>query len=106
MKKYTVDRMTEKRAFYNFTEPNKKGEKITVEITECEAGKGQRKIGFPSHWLSVSTYVTREDGACYGAYNPFTEPCEYGRRVIVDKLLTPSEDNIKKALEMVAEMAF
>lgn len=106
MKNYTIEKMTEKRAFYNFTEPNKKGEKITIEITECEAGKEQKKIGFPAHWLSIQTYVTKEDGSCYGGYNPFIEPYEYGRRIIVDKLLTPSENNIKKALEMVAEMAF
>lgn len=106
MKNYTIEKMTETRAFYNFTEPNEKGEKITVEITECESGKEQRKIGFPPHWLSVHTYVTKEDGTCYGGYNPFTEPYTYGRRVIVDKLLTPSGENIIKALEMVAEMAF
>jgi len=106
MKNYTIKKMSETRAFYSFAEVNKKGEKITVEITECEAEKAQRKIGFPAHWLNVHTYVTREDGTCYGGYDPFIEPYEYGHKVIVDKLLTPSAENIEKALEMVADMAF
>ena len=34
-KNYTIEQMAETRWFFNFTDANEKGEKITVELSKC-----------------------------------------------------------------------
>lgn len=93
---------SEIRKMYEFEERNSKGEKITVEISECEAGKQQLKMGFPEHWLGVRAYAEKENGDCSGKYNPFQK----NHMVIIESLLTVSDENKKKVLEMVEKLAF
>lgn len=103
MRKYNeISTGSEIRKMYEFTERNSKGEKITVEISECEAGKRQLKMGFPKYWLGVRTYAEKENGDCSGKYNPFIG----NRMVDIENLLTVSDENKKKCLEMVEELAF
>ena len=37
MRKYTSEKRSESRTFYQFEEMNSKGEKITFELTKCES---------------------------------------------------------------------
>lgn len=116
MRKYKeISTGSEMRKMYEFEERNIKGEKITVEITECEAGKNQLKMGFPKNWLSVQTYAEKENGDCSGKYDPFTileeRKDQNGknicfRKVDIKNLLTISEENKKKCLEIVEKIAF
>lgn len=105
---------SEIRKMYEFEERNSKGEKITVEILECEAGKQQLKMGFPKNWLSVHTYAQTKE-YCSGKYDPFIiienftdengRKCCY-RKVDIKNLLPVSEENKKKSLEIVEDIAF
>lgn len=103
MRKYNeISTGSEIRKMYEFKEKNSKGEKITVEISECEAGKQQLKMGFPEHWLGVKTYAEKENGDCSGKYNPFSK----NHMVDIESLLTVSDENKKKVLEMIEKIAF
>ncbi len=105
---------SEIRKMYEFEERNSKGEKITVEISECEAGKEQMKIGFPKHWLHVRTYAETKE-YCSGKYDPFVivenftdengRKCCY-RKTDIKNLLTVSDANKLRALEIVENIAF
>lgn len=103
MRKYNeISTGSEIRKMYEFEGRNSKGEKITVEISECEARKQQLKMGFPKHWLDVRTYAEKENGDCSGKYNPFIK----NHMVDIENLLTVSDENKKKALEMIENIAF
>lgn len=115
MRKYKkIELGTTTREMFEFEESNEKGEKITIEISECHASKEQQKIGFPAHWLSVQTYAETAE-YCSGKYDPFTlieeftdnngRRCCY-RRVDVANILPVSEENKKICLEMVERLAF
>lgn len=90
---------------YECTELNSKGEKITIEIAECESCKERQKIGYPQKWLAVDTYIEDARG-CWGRYNPFVKNKGTRQVVAFEKLLTPSAENVVKAIEMVEELAF
>lgn len=94
MKKYNVKKITEARRIYTFTEPNKKGEKIVVEITSCKNSgdphalpKLWKKHGFINRelesYLTVNTYIYNETG-CWGLYNPQEKTSEDGKRRVID----------------------
>lgn len=76
MKNYTRTLMNPgracKREWFKFTEKNRKGETILIEICDCDMHDRWRKEhGFKfDKWLSVRTYVTDESGCCRGVYNP------------------------------------
>lgn len=81
-KEYTIEQMAETRWFYYFTEPNAKGETLTIELTKCEDepnwknsnSKRWKKNGYTDRVLetywSISTYIRDTEGNCYGRYNP------------------------------------
>lgn len=110
-----IETGSETRKMYEFEKRNNKGEKITVEITECEAGKTQLKMGFPKNWLCVRTYAEKENGDCSGKYDPFTIVVNFKdengryvchRKVDIKNLLTVSDENKRKCLEIVEDIAF
>lgn len=80
-KEYTIEQMAETRWFYNFTEPNAKGETLTIELNRCDdpdcknsIPKLWKEYGYTdkvleSYW-SIRTYVRDTEGDCYGRYNP------------------------------------
>ena len=97
MKNYTVETMVEgRRYFINFTEKNRKGETLVIELTKCEDDPNYKK-SLPKMWeksgyidrvltsyWSVSTYVTDTENGCRGDYNPQHKLSEDGRRYVIN----------------------
>lgn len=94
-----------------FTEKNKKGESLKVEVVVQEWGDkntlwdawikhGWMKKKLPT-LLFISTYATDEDGNQRGLYNPQHKRSEDGRREVVDFdwMLEGTEENIERILE-------
>jgi len=113
-KNYTVEQMAGTRWFYNFTDANKKGEKITVELSKCENSYSINSL--PNLWYkhgyidrvletywSVEVYTTDTEGACWGRYNPQTKLSEDGKRSVInfDWMFEATEENKEKILNEV-----
>ena len=114
-----IKKMCETRAFYEFKDKNKKGEKIVVEITKVfpELTKGSLPMLWKEHgftkklytsYLCADVYVTNEEGNCYGKYNPTVKPSKDGKRYVInfDWMLEVSDENIEKILKEVNRLAF
>lgn len=81
-KEYTVEQVADTIWIYTFTEANKKGETLTIELSKNEDDPNW-KNSLPKLWKEhgyvnrilqtywgISTYVRDTEGACYGGYNP------------------------------------
>jgi hypothetical protein len=111
---YTIEQMAETRWFFNFTDTNAKGEKITVELSKCSNPHCNNSL--PNLWFkhgyvdrvletywSVETYVTDTEGACWGRYNPQTKLSKDGKRVVInfDWMFEATEENKENILNEV-----
>lgn len=123
---YTIEKRTEKDTIYTFTEPNDKGEKVVVDIVECENFGGNKSLPYlwKKHgyidrvletYLSVKVYVYDTDGNCYGRYNPqeklHIEKDNKGKIIVMrpvfdfDWMFEATEENKKKILDEVYRRA-
>ena len=81
MNNYIIEQTAEATWFYTFTEVNKKGEKLVIELSKSEDWKGNRK-SLPKLWekhgfinrvletyWSIQTYVEDTEGNSHGRYN-------------------------------------
>ena len=111
---FTIEQIAEARWFFNFTDTNAKGEKITVELSKCE--NCDSKNSLPNLWFkhgytdqiletywSVETYVTDTEGNCWEQYNPQTKISEDGKRLVInfDWMFEATEENKEKLLNEV-----
>lgn len=82
---YTTEQRTATSTYYHFTEQNRRGERLAVEITECRPDN-RSKSSLPNLWqkhgytkkrlenyFCVRTYATDPEGVCRGRYNPQEE---------------------------------
>lgn len=118
-KEYTVEQMAETRWLYKFTEPNAKGETLTIELTKWEDDpncknsnpKLWKKEGYTDRVLeaywSINTYVRDTEDACYGRYNPqhtaeYDSETDSMRSVInFDWMFEATEENKEKLINEV-----
>ena len=101
--KYTIEKITGTRTWYHVEEENKKGEKLLIEITECERGNHNPE-NYPDHWLHLATYVTDAEGNCWGKYNPTWERYEYGYKIKDDMILPATEENKNRMIDMTIRL--
>jgi hypothetical protein len=118
-KEYTIEKAAETRWFYNFTEPNAKGETLTIELSHCTNSGGSHalpvlwnKKGYidrvlETYW-SIETYVKDTEGNCYGRYNPQSKLSEDGKRTVInfDWIFEATEENKEKLLDEVVKIFY
>jgi hypothetical protein len=111
-KEYAIKQVAETRWFYEFTEPNAKGETIVLELMKCtNSGSSQalpilwHKHGaidrvLETYWC-VETYATDTEGMCYGRYNPQSKLSEDGKRAVInfDWMFEATEENKQKLID-------
>lgn len=117
--KMIIEKMGEHRTFYKFTEKNKKGETLVVEISETFVDNSLKSDTLPKLWknhgftnklynsyLNVNCYVTDKNGTCWGRYNPTEKLAEDGKRNVInfDYMLEVSEENKKYLLDLIYKM--
>lgn len=93
--------------FYEINKKNKKGETITIEVTEVHPDNTS-KDSLPNLWkkhgytdklyysyLWVDTYVTDEEGSCWAKYNITHKLSDDGKRKVInfENLLEVNEKN-------------
>ena len=111
MKKFTVEKGCGSLSWIHVTVPNKKGEKLLIELSECKNPGGKNalpvlwyKAGYTDKildtYISIHTYVTDSDGNCYGRYNPQTKLSEDGKRNVINFnwMLENTEENKQKLI--------
>ncbi|MCI8621351.1 MAG: hypothetical protein HFJ50_06485 [Clostridia bacterium] len=116
--KMIIEKMGEHRTFYKFTEKNKLGETLTVEISETYPDNTS-KHSLPNLWkehgftnklydsyLNVQCYVTDKEGTCWGKYNPTEKLSENRKRKVInfDYLLEVSKENKQYLLDLIYKM--
>ena len=127
MRKYTSEKRSESRTFFQFTDMNSQGEKITFELTKCESdgGKGTMPYLWKKHgyidlilksWWSVDVCVTDSEGYSWIRYNPqikpYTELDSKGNiiqnRNVIDFqwMLEATEENRVKIIVEIEKRAF
>ena len=95
MVKYTVEKRAGNITHYHVTEANRKGEKLLIELSECENSGGKnalpvlwKKSGYIDRvldtYICCHTYVTDSEGNCYGRYNPQNKLSDDGKRMVVN----------------------
>ena len=109
---YTTEQRTATSTYYTFTEQNRRGERLTVEITECRPDN-RSKNSLPNLWqkagrtkkrlesyFSVATYATDADGYCWGRYNPQEETADGKPQHVInfDWMLEVTEQNRERLL--------
>lgn len=117
--KMIIEKMGEHRTFYKFTEKNKLGEALTVEISETFIDNNLKSDTLPKLWkkhgftnklynsyLNVQCYVTDKDGTCWGKYNPTEKLSDDKKRNVInfDYMLEVSEENKKCLLDLIYKM--
>ena len=111
---YTAQKMTETRTVYTFSEQNRNGERLQVELVEVRPDN-RSKSSLPNLWqkhgytkkrlesyFSVATYATDAEGVCCGRYNPQTkvEAVNGKPRAVInfDWMLEVTEQNRERLL--------
>jgi len=104
--------------FYKIQEKNKKGESLTVEITETHPDNTS-KHSLPNLWkehgftnklynsyLNVNCYCTDKNGLCWGRYNPTVKLSNDKKRNVInfDYLLEVSEENKQYLLNEIYKL--
>lgn len=111
MKKFTIEKGCGSLSWIHVTEPNKKGEKLLIELSECKNPGGKNalpvlwhKYGFTDRvldtYISIHTYVTDSEGNCFGRYNPQTKLSDDRKRNVInfDWMLENTEENKQKLI--------
>jgi len=112
--KYIIEQMAESRWFYTFTEANKKGEKLIIELSKCEDNTSKNSL--PKLWKqhgcidrvlenywSINTYVKDTEGNSYGMYNPQHKLTEDRKREVInfEWMFEATEENKEKLINEV-----
>ena len=105
---YTTEQRTATSTYCHFTEQNKRGERLSVEITECRPDN-RSKSSLPNLWqkhgytkkrlesyFSMMTYATDAEGVCRGRYNPQIKLGE--NKINFDWMLEVTEQNRERLL--------
>lgn len=117
MDRVTVEERAEGwRWFYTFKEKNEKGELLQIELSKCIPDNSSpsslpvlwKKHGhidriLESYWC-VSTYVTEDNGNCYGRYNPQIRKDVH--KLNFEWVIEATEENRIKLLEEFERRAF
>lgn len=118
MKKYKINEQCETRYFVEFTEKNKNGERLVIEIMRCEYDN-KHKYSLPNQWvkcgytkhlyntsLYVDTYCYLKDGTCVRKYNPTVTKSDNKQILLIDfdNLLEVSEENEKILIDKVYDL--
>ncbi len=106
---YTIEKITEDREWYKFTDINAKGEKLLIEVMKitCDLKNKNsimnlwKKNGYienvmPSYWR-VQVYIEDSEGNCFGRYNPTI----INGKINFEWLFEATEDNKQKLINEV-----
>lgn len=117
MMAYTIEKYTDSLTKIYITEPNKKEETLTIELSECENPGGKNtlpylwyKAGYTDKildtYLCIHTYCTDSEGNCFGRYNPQTKESEDGKRNVInfDWMFENTEENKQKLINEVIRL--
>lgn len=114
-KEYTIQQTAETVCFYNFAEPNAKGERLVIEISKNKDNDSKNSI--PKLWhkngytdkvlgeyWSIQTYVRDTEGNCFGRYNPQHKinKCE----INFDWMLEATDQNLQKLIDEVYRLFY
>jgi len=105
--------------FVEFEDKTKDGETVGMEIVYCHEDRPTtnslvtlwHKSGYTKEvlksYICIHTYATLDNGMCYGYYNPQEKPTADGKRreINFDYMFPISEENEKKLIQAVADMA-
>ena len=105
--------------FVEFEDKTKDGETVGMEIMYCYEDRPTtnslvtlwHKSGYTTEvlksYICIHTYATLDNGMCYGYYNPQEKPSADGKRreINFDYMFPISEENEKKLIQAVADMA-
>lgn len=102
---------TESCIWYRTIKPNKKGETMEIEVSfirnDCKNSilnlwyKNRLTPKKMKNCIWIKTYVTDQNGNCYGRYNPILEN---NARISFKNLLAVSEININYLLNKALEL--
>lgn len=111
MMKYTIEKGNGSLTWVYVTESNKKGETLTIELSECVNPDGKNSLPYLWHkagytnkildtYLCIHTYCTDSEGNCYGRYNPQTKRSDDGKRNVInfDWMFENTEENKQKLI--------
>lgn len=117
-KDYIIEQMSETRWFYTFTDINRKGEKVVIELSKCTNSSLPKSL--PELWKKggyidrvletywcVETYVTDTEGNSFGGYNPQIKLSEDKKRMVInfDWMFEATEENKEKIINEVYRLA-
>lgn len=100
-----------KRTRYTFHELNKKGEKIIVELGNCDGNSSIAKIWKNkkwidknlTSWINIEVYATDKKGQCLSKYNPqLTKEHEINFKWILED----TKSNRCRILTEITKLAF
>lgn len=109
-KNFTVSQSAETVWWYKFTEANKKGETLIIELSLNTNSGGSHSLPvlwkqhghidrvLETYW-GIQTYVRDTEGRCYGRYNPQSKQgkCE----INFDWMFEATEDNKEKLIDEI-----
>lgn len=111
MMEYTIEKGCGGLTWIYVTEPNKKGETLTIELSECTNPGGKRSLPYLWYkasctdkilntYLCIHTHCTDSEGNCYGRYNPQTKRSDDGKRNIInfEWMFENTEENKQKLI--------
>ena len=111
MMEYTIEKGSGSLTWIYITEPNRKEETLTIELSECKNPGGKNalpylwyKAGYTDKildtYLCIHTYCTDSEENCYGRYNPQTKESEDGKRNVInfDWMFENTEENKQKLI--------
>lgn len=117
MMEYTIEKGNGSLTWIYITEPNRKEETLTIELSECKNPGGKNalpylwyKAGYTDKildtYLCIHTYCTDSEGNCYGRYNPQTKESEDGKRNVInfDWMFENTEENKQKLINEVIRL--
>lgn len=117
MMEYTIEKGNGSLTWIYITEPNRKEETLTIELSECKNPGGKNalpylwyKAGYTDKildtYLCIHTYCTDSEGNCYGRYNPQTKRSDDGERNVInfDWMFENTEENKQKLINEVIRL--
>lgn len=117
MMEYMIEKGNGSLTWIYITEPNRKEETLTIELSECKNPGGKNalpylwyKAGYTDKildtYLCIHTYCTDSEGNCYGRYNPQTKESEDGKRNVInfDWMFENTEENKQKLINEVIRL--
>ena len=117
-KDYTIEQTAETVWFYTFTDTNKKGEKVIIELSKCEDNDSKSSLSklwkqngyidrvLDTYWC-IQTYVKDTEGNSFGRYNPQHKLSEDKQRMVInfDWMFEATEENKEKLINEVYQLA-